>query len=41
VQSFTIDYDPSVEDEIDADEALEWMRHMLEKALWQLSQGRA
>jgi len=39
VQSFAIDYDPKDEKEISKEEALEWMRHMLDKALWSLSNG--
>ncbi len=34
VQTFTIDYDPE-----GSEEALEWMRHMLEKALLKLAKG--
>jgi len=39
VQSFAIDYDPEDEKEIRKEEALEWMRHLLDKALWNLSKG--
>jgi len=39
VQSFAIDYTPEDENEIGKEEALEWMRHLLDKALWKLSKG--
>jgi hypothetical protein len=41
MQTFTIDYKPCDDDEIESEEALEWMRHKLEKALHNLSRGES